>query len=166
MNNTIVYCPHRSDIYFAGTMFVVSILSFAALGHCLSDFEAVCYLYAGIGSLSLWLAKNLFNSSQLRLLFDREGIRVVGGKYDNQFIPWNKYIYAYYVQSYRGHLFVVLSPQVLNLRQAKAFANHGANTSKTCVDDVCVIYLNYSAMSLRIKELIDHNVLHIDNYQE
>lgn len=166
MNNTIVYRPHQSDLYFAGAMFVAGILSFAAFGCCLSGFGAVCYIYAGMGSLSLWLAKTLFNSSQLRLLFEQEGIWIVGGKDDNKFIPWNKYVYAYYVRSYKGHLFLVLSPQVLSLRQAKAFANHGANTSKTCVDNACVIYLKCSAITSRIKELIGYNVLHIDIYQK
>jgi hypothetical protein len=165
MKNSIVYRPHQSDIYFAWTILAVGILSFVALAHCLPAFNAVSCLYTGMGILSMWLAKTLFDSSQRRLVFEPEGIRLTDSKNNNHLVPWNKYIYAYFERNYKGHLFLVLSPQVLHLQQAKSFANQAANTSKVFVDNVCVIYLNNSPTSLEIEKIIKQTVLHVGIYQ-
>lgn len=165
MNHRIIYRPYQSNIYFAIAIIACGIFSLIALGHCLLVVKPITFLFAGMCILSFWLAQMLINSAQQRLIFEPEGIHATGGKNNGKFVPWNKFTYAYFERNYKGHLFLVLSPQMLHSQQTKSLTNRGANTSRIFVDNACVIFLNNSSTSLRIEELIKQTVLHIDVYQ-
>lgn len=165
MSNTVVYYPYQSDKYFSVATLIVGALSFVAFGHCLTDWVPACYFFGIIGVVALCLSRTLYDSAQICLLFEPEGIRLIGGKYQNcLFVPWNKCMYAYYTQNYKGHLFVILSQHELSSKQTRTLANQSANAYKICVESKYVIHLNYSQTASQIKELINQTVQHINTY--
>ena len=92
-------------------------------------------------------------------------IRIIGGSYfDYRYIPWDELTYGCYTRNYKGHLFLLLSPNVLNSKEAKRFANQGANSSRIVIDYVVVIYLDVLQDVSQIKSLIDGHLVQVDTY--
>lgn len=165
MNDTIIYRPYRSHIWFVPFTAGVEILSFVAVGYCLPHLRVTVLLPVVIGIISIWLTKVLYDSSNLVVFFGQEGFQITGNRCnDYRYFLWEELPYAYYARSYKGHLFVVLSPKVLSSKEVKNYVNRGANSSRICIDSVIVIHIDVLQNASRLKELIDNHVLHMDTY--
>ena len=165
MNDAIVYRPYKTQIWPLVFTIPVGILAFIGAGYCLpfSVVGALCLI--GVGMACIWLTKVLYNSSKRAAIFEQNGIRIIGGGYfDYRYIPWGELPYGCYTRNYKGHLFLLLSPNVLNSKEAKRFANKGANSSRIVIDYVVVIYLDVLQDVERIKSLIDGNLVQVDTY--
>ena len=113
----------------------------------------------------IWLTKVLYDSSRRAVIFEQNGLRIIGGSYfDYRYIPWEGLTYGCYTRNYKGHLFLLLSPNVLNPKEAKRFANQGANSSRLFIDYVVVIYLDILQDVAQIKKLIDSQLVQVDTY--
>ncbi len=159
MNDAIVYHPYKAQTWPLVFTLPVGILAFVGAGYCL-PFSGVSVLcLTGIGIVCIWLSKVLYDSSKKAVIFEQNGLRIIGGSYfDYRYIPWGELKYGYYTRNYKGHLFVVLSPNVLNSKEAKRFANQGANSSRIFIDYVVVIYLDALQDVAQIKNLIDSHL--------
>ena len=164
MNDTIVYRPYRTQTWFLAFTIPVGTLAFVGAGYCLplSSISVLCL--TGIGVVCIWLTKMLYDSSKIAVSFEQRGIRIIGGNYfDYRYITWEKLSYGCYARNYKGHLFLVLSPNSLSPKEAKHFANQGAISSRICIDYVVVIYIDILQDVSQIKELIDKYVTQVDN---
>lgn len=165
MNNTIIYRPYRSHVWFIFFTVPIGIFAFVAAGYCLQAPGANVIFFVVMGALSVWLTKALYDSSKTIIFFEPDGLWVSGVGCDNcRHILWEELSNAYYVRNFRGFLFVVLSTKALSPQEAKKLANRGANLSKICIDDVVVIHIDDLQNVSQIKELIDNHVLHVDIY--
>lgn len=165
MNDAIVYRPYKAQTWPLVFTLPVGILAFVGVGYCL-PFSAVSVLcLTGIGMACIWLTKVLYDSSKKAVFFEQNGLRIIGGSYfDYRYIPWEELTYGCYTRNYKGHLFLVLSPNVLSSKEAKHFANQGANSSRIFIDYVVVIYLDVLQDVSQIKKLIDNHVAQVDTY--
>ena len=165
MNNAITYRPYRSHAWFVPFAFGIGIFYIFAAGYSLPLINFVVLLLLGMGIVCFLLAKVLYDSSNILVLLEREGLRVTGGRYGiYRYIPWDELSYAYNTRSYKGHLFLVLSPTPLSPKQAQILTNRGANTSKIFVDSVVVIPIDTMQNTSQLREAVASKVLHIDSY--
>lgn len=165
MSDTIIYHPHQSHGRFVPFTIGVEIFSFVAGGYCLPRIDLFCFCFFGIGIPCLVLSKILYDSSNNAVLLEQDGLRIVEGRSRTfRYILWKEVPYVYFTRSYKGHSFVVLSPKVLNRKQAQAFTNRGANTSRISVDFVVVIHINAAQSASLLKEAISSSAQSIDEY--
>lgn len=174
MNDTMIYRPGRSCAWFVPFMlssgifcFVMlgaGIFSFVAEGYSLTDIGPLFFFLLGMGIISIVLTKVLYDCSNIMVLFEEEGLRVTGGKYNNYWYAlWKEFPYAYYARNYKGFLFLVLSPKALSQKEAKRFANRGSNSMRICVDYVAVIPMDNQQIQ-KVKNFLESKELHIDTY--
>lgn len=165
MNHAIAYRPYRSHAWFVPFAYGIGIISIFAAGYSLPHIGFATFVLLGIGIVCFLLAKVLYDSSSILVLLEQEGLRITGGNHSNyRYIPWKELSYAYYTRSYRGHLFLILSPTPLSQKQTQILTNRGANTSKICVDSVVVIHIDTMQNTSQLKETVVSKVLHIDSY--
>jgi len=163
MNETINYRPYRTHGWFVPYLASIGILLFIFIGFCIPDRKLIVLILTIIEVFVIVSTKVLYDSSNVSILFERDGLRIVGGKHSNyRYIPWEKVSYAYYIRNYKGHLFLVLSLKELSSKEAKRFVNKGANTSKIYFDSVVVIYIDFLQNVEPIKEFISNHVVHIN----
>lgn len=165
MNDPFVYHPYKTQTWPLVFTIPVGILAFVGAGYCLPHLGIGAISFAGIGIICVWLTKVLYDASNRLIIFEQKGLRIVGGRYcDYRYKSWEELAYACYIRNYKGHLFLVLSPNVLSPKEAKVFANLGANSSRICINDAVVIYVDILQNVSQIKQLIDNHVLHIDSH--
>ena len=165
MNDAIVYRPYKTQIWPLVFTLPVGILAFVGAGYCLPFSVVGALCLTGIGIACIWLSKVLYDSSKKAVIFEQNGLRIIGGSYfDYRYIPWGELTYGYYTRNYKGQLFAVLSPNVLNSKEAKRFANQGANSSRIFIDYVVVIYLDVLQDVAQIKNLIDSHLVQVDTH--
>ena len=102
------------------------------VGYCLS-FSGVGVLFLiGIGMACIWLTKVIYDMSKRAVIFEQNGLRIFDGGYlGYRYMPWEKLTYGCYIRNYKGHLFLLLSPNALNSKEAKYFANQGVKNIST-----------------------------------
>ncbi len=157
MNDVIIYRPYKTQTWALFLTIPIGILALTGAGYCLplSSVGALCLTEIGIACL--WLTKVLYDSAQRAVFFEEKGLRVIGGSYrEYRYIPWEELPYGCYAKNYKGHLFLILSPNALSHEQAKHFANRGANSSRICIDGVVVIYIDIRQEVSKLREFIDN----------
>ena len=165
MDKTIIYRPFKSHTYFLPFTICVGVLAFVTTGYCLPFWSIGVLIPTALGVISTWLTKVLYDSANIAIFFEKEGLRVVGRRYNEyRYILWEELLYAYYVRNLKAHLFLVLSPKPLSSIEAKDFANQGANLLKVCIDDVVVIHIDAIQNVSPLKELIADHVSHVDSF--
>lgn len=117
MNNIYTYRPYRSLAWFLPFVIPVEILAFVATGYCFPYIRVSIFCVA-IGIVCTYLTKVFYDSSNIIVVFEQEGLRIVGGRYnDYRYLLWEEVSNAYYVRTFRGFLFVVLSPKALSPKE-------------------------------------------------
>lgn len=165
MNDAIVYRPYKTQSWPLVLTLPVGILAFWGAGYCLSFSYVGVLSLIGVGAACIWITKVLYDSSKKAIIFELNGLRIIGGSYsDYRYVSWEKLAYGCYAKNYKGHLFLLLSPNMLNAKEAKRFANRGANSSRIYIDSVVVIYLDRLQDVSQIKKLIDSHLAHVDTY--
>jgi len=163
--DVITYRPHKSYAYFTPFALTIALILFLTAGYYLPHMRYTGIILMLFGILSLWLTKSLYDSSNIVILFEQEGLRITGGKAKNyQYLLWKDITYGCYVRNFKGHLFLVLSPGELNPKIAKRLANIGANLSKICVDSSVVVYIDVTQNTSQLTEMVENHILHISSY--
>lgn len=160
MNNIIIYRPSKSQNWAIILAFFIAVFWFCVAGLYLTISVFITCILLVAGVMSIWLSAFLYNVGNICIFFENDGLRIAGGSYKNySYIPWGNFKYAYYTKNFRNFSFLVLSPKELSLKEARNYANKGANSSKICLDDIAVIYLDDSQnISQEIKEFITEKI--------
>lgn len=159
MDSAIIFQPYQKQTWPLFLTIPISVLAFVCAGYFLyfSLIASICFIGAGV--ICILLTKVVYDSSKRFLVFEQEGLRIVGsGHSDYRYMPWEVLIHGYYVRNYKGHLFLILSPNVLNVKAAKRLVWRGANSSRICIDDTVVIFLDDLQNTAQIKELISEHI--------
>lgn len=165
MNNTIIYRPYKVYRWALPFTVIIGVLSFAVSGCCAPYWGCGVLIPVAIGLMCLWLTRKMYNASNMAVFLEPEGLRLVGGRFDDyRYVCWEEVSNAYYARTFRGFMFLVLSPKSLNSNEVKRLVNRGAHSSKLCIDDAIVIYIDSQQEDIRIKEHIDKYVSHVRNY--
>ena len=162
MNDIIIYRPYRSLGWFLFFTVPAGILTLGAAGYCLQYGGLIFIIFVIVGIAYIWVNKVLYDAWNIAVVFEQDGLRIVGGRFkDYQHILWKEVPYAYYVRNYKGHLFLELSPKALNPKEAKRIANRNSHLNKICKDSVVVIYIDNLQNTSHILELIVNYVVHV-----
>ena len=165
MDNSILYRPYKSQSWPLIFLLPVGILALIGAGYCFSYSSVNAFCLIGVGLTCIWLIKVIYDSSKKAVIFEQNGLRIIGGSYfDYRYISWGEVTYGCYTRNYKGHLFLLLSPNVLNAKEAKHFANQGANSSQIYIDNIVVIYLDVLQDVSQIKKFIDCHLAQFDTY--
>ena len=159
MNKTIIYRPYK--LHTLLLLFTISIgtIAFVGAGYCLVLLESGFFVLVTVGVACIWLTKILYDSSNTAVFFEQDGVRIVGGSYNNyRYLSWAELTHMYYARNYKKHLFLVLSQRGLSAKEIKSFANRCANSSKILIDDVIVIYIDILQNTSQLKVLIDSHI--------
>jgi len=166
VNKAIIYRPYKTQIWLL-TLFI-EIFSFVIVGYCLAFSVAnTIFLIAWFsvsGIVSAWCTITLYGSSKKVVIFDQNGMWILGSSHDQRYIPWSELTYGCYTRNFKNSEFLVLSPNFLSLKEAKRFANKGANFSRLLIDDVVVIYLDFLQDVTQIKCFVESHIERIDTY--
>ena len=158
MNESICYRPYRSHGWFLFFEIACAVFCWILAGVSLPEAGYAAVIFSVLGLVCGWLVKILYDSSNITVLFEAEGLRITGGRHrDYRHIPWEKLPYAYTARSFKGFPFLVLSPRVLNPEAAKRLANRGANSMRICVDGAVVIHLDQLQDLSGIKECVERH---------
>ena len=165
MNDITIYRPYKVHAWTLPFTVTVGVFAFVATGYCVPYWGYNVLILAVIGIVCAWLTKVFYDTSNLTVIFEQHGLRTIASRYDDcRYVLWEELLYAYYVRSNKGHLFLVLSSNALRPKEAKRFANRGANSSRICIDSVFVIYIDIFQDASQLRELIENHVVHIDTY--
>ena len=160
MNDMIVYHPYKMQTWLLVFIIPIGTLAFLGAGYCLTFSGSMALCLVGIGILCTWLAKILYVSSGISVILEQNGLHIISGSCrDCRNIPWKKLPYSYHTTNYKGHMFLVLSPNVLSPKDVKRFANREAILSRVCIDNVVVIYIDrfQNVSELLVKGIAMHS---------
>ena len=158
MSNAVKYRPWKLYIYiipiviFCGSAFIVIAglyFSTSLTNFCISLL---------LGTLSFGLAKVLYDSYKVIILFSPQMIEITEKKHSKTY-NMTEFLYGYYGRSYKGQLFLVLSNKCIDKKQLKLLCNKSANYSKICVDDNVVIPIDNPKNKDVIERIIDNNLV-------
>ena len=178
MNDITIYRPYKVHAWTLPFTVTVGVFAFVATGYCVPYWGYNVLILAVIGIVCAWLTKVFYDTSNLTVIFEQHGLRTIASRYDDcRYVLWEELLYAYYVRGYKGLLTFLngltsrykfwagrVSSNALSPKEAKRFANRGANSSRICIDSVFVIYIDIFQDASQLRELIENHVVHIDTY--
>lgn len=159
----VVYYPYKKQRWAIFFTIPMGLAAFVGAGFFFRCSMALTIYLIGIGLFCVWMTKVVYDSSKRFIVFEPEGVRIEGCSLsDHQYIPWEQLSHGYYVRNFKGHLFLVLSPDALNVKEAKHFARRAANLSLIHVDQTVVIYMDVLQDVTQIKKLFSNHGVRID----
>jgi len=165
MHSDITYRPFRSHTYFIPFMLGACMITFIAAGFYLPQIGFPLFFLLTLGLLSLFLVKYLYDTANITVIFEQDGLRIIGGKHNNhRYVNWEQFAYAYYARNFKGHFFLVLSPKDMTTELVRHYANRSAVSSSFFIDSVVVIAMDPTQDISPLKELINSKVPHISEY--
>lgn len=158
----IVYKPFRTQFVFAPICGLIGMVFCFFSGMTLAENNGYAFGFALVSVLCLGLAKYLNDSANIAVILDDEGVRVLNEKGNKYFlVRWQAIQHGYYYNNYKGHMFLVLSPDVLSLEQVRNVVNRAAIKSKLHSSDGLVIYLDAFQDTSALKEYVESRTISI-----
>lgn len=164
MNQSIFYRPYRYYRAFFYVAMVIHPLCFFAAGWSTSYIPAMIFLIA-IGCFFVCFAKYSYDLSNIVLCLDPDGVQVMNcTQSECARLSWEDFRYAYYITNFKGHLFIVFSPEMLMPQDVKRIMNRAANSTRICSNKFLVVHLDPLLNPEKLKEIteqIDQHLQHI-----
>ena len=157
----ITYQPYKAFKIVSVILYVISQFYFSMFVWCVITFESApkesltALLIMAVGYvLTLVLAIRFRNSSNIVYYFESTGIRATGARDSNyRFAQWQEFSNAYYVQGYKGDEYLLLTPTILDKKQAKKYMNKSGISGEIFIDGVWIIKI-YSQEAEKVKKYI------------
>ena len=163
MNDRIIYRPYRSLILLLPFSILIAVVNFLMTGLSVPNGDFSSLIFILIGFLALYATKIAYDAAHMVILFDGDGLQIIGRRYKNDsFHLWKDLPYAYGVRNYRGFCFVLLSPRTLSPKEARHNVRRNVNPFKTSVDDYVVISIDDQQNMSHLRELIAGHTMYID----
>lgn len=155
MDTNIMFRPYRTHGWIAPVALCMALLCAVLGGYLLEIMLAGAWLFLFTEILAMWVTKTLYDSANIVIHISPKGLQVFGD-HDNRYVfrPWDELSYAYDTNNYKGHHFLVLSPERLSAKEAKMLANNSAIRSKICIDLCVILYIDESPAAQAAKEAI------------
>lgn len=120
MDDKIIYCPGKI-VRFCLYFFLPAPVFFSllALGALPDHVGSFCVMFL-MGIMGVWIIKVTYDISQKAIVFEKDGVRIIGGSYkEYQYIPWEKISYVCYARNFKGSIYLVLSQKVLDPKEIR-----------------------------------------------
>lgn len=110
-------------------------------------------------SLCVVLIKVLYDLIKVKVIFDKEYIRLLNAGKEKQYnIPWKEIPYGYYCRDWHGNLYLVLSPGAIEQKKVKKMVNKHTNSLKPNIYiDECILIVIGSKKQMEQIEKVVHN---------
>ena len=155
MNDNFIYRPYRSSLCILPFTVAIAVANFFLAGITLPQGDFTLFIFLLIGFLVLYAAKIVYDTMRMVILFDVDGLQVIGTQPKNDsYFSWKDISFTYCVRNYRGFYFLVLSPETLTSKEAKRLVRRWVNPLKMCVEDAMVIPADNIQKNSRLKEFI------------
>ena len=165
MNQSIFYRPFRYYKAFFYVAMIICPLCFFAAGWSTPYIPAMSFLIVS-GCVFACLAKYSYDLSNIVLCLEPDGVQVMNCTQNEcTKVSWEDFHYAYYISNFKGHRFIILSPETLLPKDVKRIMNRASNSARVYVGKFPVVPIN---PLLRPEELsaitrwIDQHLQHID----
>lgn len=163
MNDRIIYRPYKSGIWLLPFSVAIAVFCFLLAGLTVPQGDFTWFILFLIGFLALYATKIIYDTVRMVILFDGDGLQIIGTRYGKDSCHfWKDFSYAYCVRNYRGFHFLVLSPKTLSSKEAKRLAGRCVNPQKICMDDAIVISMDNLQNMSHLKELIAGHTMYMD----
>lgn len=154
MKNEIKCRPYKVYIVISVIFVLVCVMLAAMSIFAISEKRIADFLIRGIACVGFGLlARFCYNMSKITLSFESDGLtmRHIKGKKE-MYISYQDYPYGCFCKSYRGHLYLVFSPDKLQEKQYKKIVNRSVWTNSIFVKRTIVFMINN--ISEKDRELI------------
>lgn len=120
MNDNTIYRPEKFARIFLFFFPLASITFFLLAGHALPCQVGAFSFFLLSGILSVWETKVMYDFSQKAIVFEKDGVRIIGGSYkEYRYMPLTEISYACYDRDYKGGACLVLSQEVLTAKEIR-----------------------------------------------
>lgn len=161
MKDPLIYRPYGSPSWLVFMIVLFTVFVFILAGHVIPDWHSAL-LWGVMGIVAMWFIKVFYDASNAALLFEENGLWIMGGNYKKyRYVFWKEVPYAYYVIGCKGHPFFVLSPKPLLSKEIRHLANRGEYSTRICIDQAIVIFVDVSQNTSQLEEIIGNHVLHV-----
>ena len=158
MSNAVKYRPWKLYIYIIPIVIFCGLTFIVIAGLCFSTSLTNFCISLLLGTLSFGLAKVLYDSYKVIILFSPQMIEITERKCTKKY-QTAEFSYGYYGRGYKGHLYLVLSSTSLNKEQVKHLCNKGSVRSKICFDDAIVVPIDNTETKKEIEKAVDNKLL-------
>lgn len=143
------YYPYRTNKYFVPFSIITMCVILVMFWGMRSPFSFALVL------LNAWTIKILYCSSQISILFFEDYLCISKGQHkETRDYSWEQLCYLYHTKNFKGHRFLLLTPQRIQTQQVYRYTNRGANTAKVCIDDVVVFPIEDSLFTADLESFI------------
>ena len=157
----IVYKPRRTLGILAFAMITFILIEFLIISIFFDDFysDKRIFIFLVPQYIIAISANFMYYLSRVKVILEENEITVVNDRQTkSRSIEWSCIHYAYYVKKYKGHRFLVLSPDGLSENQLRNFIGKGIVSSKVCIENVIVIRLSKSKDTSKISDFVKQKV--------
>ena len=151
------FYPYRNNRY----VLVFAVITMIAFSLMLFLFFNLLFLILAI--ISTWLIIFAYASLHTNILFYQDRFCVHDNKRKKtKDFTWEQVRYGYHTKNFKGHSFLLLSPNKLTEKQLHQYTNKSANTDRICIDDIVVFPIENSQYTPDLERFIFSKVLIID----
>ncbi len=148
--NKLEYHPHKTEFLFVPFLVASSLFLTMLFGYFLHSFKPVQIVVLIVIALNLILIKTFDDNSKRMIIFEEDGLRIIGEKNKGcNFLSWKSFTYAYNYLNIRGHRFWILSSNKMSEKEIKKLIN--TSMGKIAYDDVVVIHIDDISKEKRVK---------------
>lgn len=162
MNVYIKYKTYKMYKFLLIFFILMSILSLVFIGDSLKNRAIYMLIVWGFFFLLFSVsAKYCYDLSKLTILFESEGIRLINVRdLKEHFISYQKFLSGYYCRSYRGHLYLVLSPELLTEKQVKKMVNRSVWLNTVYIHNAVLLLIHNASKEekILIKEIVSEQI--------
>lgn len=157
-NDKIIYQPYRIGkiIIFFLQMVLIFLIIMLGIAIKQNSFDGIVVIGILL-SLIIVLIKLLYDSIKIKVIFDKEYIRLLnGGKQKRYDIPWKEISYGYYCKDWHGNLYLVLSSKSIEPKKVKKLVNKYTNSlnSNIYIDDCILIVIGTKNQMEQIEKVV------------
>ena len=101
----------------------------------------------------------MYDFSQKAIVFEKDGVRIIGGSYkEYQYIPWEKISYVCYARNFKGSIYLVLSQKVLDPKEIRHKVRSADVNTRSFIDGGVVMPIDNTQDLTQIKAWIKENI--------
>lgn len=151
------FYPYKNNWY----VLIFSVLTMIAFSLMLFlYFNLLFLLLAGVNACLIIFS---YVSVHTKILFYEDRFRVHDNKRKKIIdFTWEQVTYGYHTKNFKGHRFLLLSPNRLTEKQLRQYTNISANTDRVCIDAIVVFPIENSQYTSELERFILSKIIVMD----
>lgn len=158
--NGFEYRPYWSETHVVPLFKIFESLGFIMAGFMLHEGAWLFFVFLFVFSLACTCLDYLISLrwSHTRVYAKQDGVHVITYRLGEQFIPWEKLSYGYYIRNFKGFLYVFLTNTPLQENQRRKIFKKAMNRHQIVREDCIVLPLDRLKKSDYITDYLKQHV--------